>query len=331
MPDTPNNQVIVRAPRRAQNDIQRLIEGLDLRRPQVYLEALIVSVSDDDAFSLAIESQGDLGDFQFQNAFGELTTPGAAFPDARVITPSLSGFTAAVIESSLVPFVINALKTETDARVLSTPQLLVNDNEEASIVSLEEQPTTSTQTGQTSDITSFAGFQEAGTRLVVTPTISEAGFLRLEYEVELSSFTGPGTGGLPSPRTTNTITGLSTIPSDATIVLGGITVTSTTKGISKIPIIGDIPIIGELLFSDSTEETSDSTLYVFITPRILSDEYFRDLKLLTKGPQADIDAEFGLPEMVPTSIELIRPARPSLVPAVDLIEEDEAALSRAGG
>lgn len=303
--DVSNNQIIVKAPKKQQDDFAKLIRTLDLRRPQVYLEAKIVSVSKSKDFQLAVESQLSAGQAQFQTNFG-LTSAGDTFTDPRSVIPSLSGFTAAVIKSDYLPFVINALQTDTDARILSSPQLLVNDNEEASIVSLEEQPTTTTSQGGDSTVTGFDGFQEAGTRLNVTPSIADAGFLRLEYEVELSNFVGTGSNGVPAPRQTRTVNGLVTIPSDATIVVGGITVNNLRKTVAKIPLLGDIPLLG-VLFQDRGEISDESLLYIFITPRIMTDPNFRDIKLFTEGPQGSSGIDPRLPPMEPEAIEFRAP------------------------
>lgn len=317
--DEANNQVIVKAPKKQQDDFAKLIRNLDLRRPQVYIEAQIVSVSKSEDFQLAVETQISAGEAQFQTNFG-LTNPGDTFVTPRTVNTGLAGFTAAVIQSQYLPFVINAIQTDTDARILSTPQLLVNDNEEASIVSLEEQPTTTTTIGQTSDQVAFDGFQEAGTRLNVTPSIADAGFLRLEYEVELSNFVGAGSNGVPAPRQTRTVNGLVTIPSDATIVVGGITVNNLRETVAKIPLLGDIPLLG-LLFQDRGKITDESLLYIFITPRIMTDPNFRDIKLFTEGPQGESNLDPTLPPMEPEAIEFIQP-RPIRKPA----EDDSAAL-----
>ncbi|MEM7623918.1 MAG: hypothetical protein AAF235_12035, partial [Planctomycetota bacterium] len=151
------------------------------------------------------------------------------------------------------------------------------------------------------------GFQEAGTQLTVTPTISEAGFLRLQYDVELSSFdASPTTDGVPPPRNTQSVTGQATIPSDATIVVGGITTQLTQNTVAKVPLLGDIPLLG-LFFQERSETTSDSKLYVFITPRIMSDPNFNDLRSITVGPQAAVDIDADLPLMTPEPIEFIVP------------------------
>ncbi|MAY75427.1 MAG: hypothetical protein CMJ31_12085 [Phycisphaerae bacterium] len=321
--DVPNNQIVVRAPVRSQADLERLILQLDLRRKQVYLEAQIVSVADNSDFNLTVETQIAGAEYAFQNLFGlSSANPSGDIRDPRIAPTGLQGLTTAVIQSNYLPLVINAIQTDTDSRVISTPQVLVNDNEEAAIVSLEEQPTTSVSQGDGSTITSFEGFQEAGTNLTVTPTISDAGFLRLQYDIELSSFIGAGSGNVPAPRQTQRVTGSATVPSDATIVIGGITVDSKQETIAKLPIIGDIPLLG-LLFSDTNKNTARTKLYVFITPRVMVDPSFRDLKLFTKGPQAAVEVDPLLPEMHPEAIELIRPTRRVPEPAKFPLDPDE--------
>lgn len=307
VPDPANNQIIVKAPLKQQQDFAQLVERLDLRRRQVYIEALIVAVSDTGDFRFALETQFQIGQFSGQTNFG-LSQAGDSFTDPRSPVSTLAGLTTALIKSEYMPFVINAIQTDTDARILSRPQLLVNDNEEATIASIEQQPTTSQSQGTNSTITSFQGYEDAGTTLTVTPGISEAGFLRLQYEVEFSNFTGVGSDGIPPPRQNQNVRGSVTMPSDATIVVGGITVDNTRKTVIKVPLLGDIPVIGPL-FSDTRKQSSNSLLYIFITPRILLDPNFRDLRLITKGPQYDAGIDPELPPLQPIAIDRIRAAR----------------------
>ena len=208
------------------------------------------------------------------------------------------------MKNDYLPFVINALKNEVDGRILARPQLLVNNNEEAEIISTEERQTL-TQTQSDGGITNGVGTPvEAGTTLTVTPGISEAGFLRLEYEIAFDNFIGLGTDTLPPPANRRQVRGSVTMPTDTTIVVGGLTVENTGSTIAKIPILGDIPIIGPL-FSDTNENSNNSILYIFITPKILVDPDFRDLRMLSKGPQFDSGIDLDLPQLQPVAIERI--------------------------
>ncbi|MEZ6318561.1 MAG: secretin N-terminal domain-containing protein [Phycisphaerales bacterium] len=313
VPDELNNQVVVRAPLGQQEELGKLIERLDLRRPQVYIEAMIISVTDTRDFRLAVETQILNGQYGFQSNFGLSTASGASstaagdFQSQRSVLASLTGGTLALIQSESIPFIINAVRTNTDAKIISQPALLVNNNEEATLASVDEQPTTSQSQTDSSTVTSFDGFEEAGTTLTVTPTISEGGFLRLQYEVELSSFVGTGSNGIPSPKQTNNISSAVTVPSDATIVVGGITVNNRRETVERIPLLGDIPLLGHL-FRDTSQISTNSVLYIFLTPRIMTDPNFYDLKLFTQGPQSEVDVDQGVPELEPVVITNSRTA-----------------------
>lgn len=298
-----NNQVVVQAPVGQQEEIAKLIERLDRRRAQVYIQAMIVSVSDDEDFALAFESQYLRGEFGIGTNFG-LSTFGddASFTDPRTVNPGLAGLTSAIIRSDYVPLIINASQTNSNVRIVSSPQLLVNDNEEAEIVSIEQQPFSTVTVGQTTDQTNFGGFEDAGTTLRVTPSISEGGFLRLNYFIELSNFTrAQGIGNNPPPRNTRRVEGRATIPSDATIVVGGLTVEDIRNTVAKVPFIGDIPLIGEL-FKSTNRLNNRARLYVFLTPRIMTDPNFNDLKLLTRGPQAEMSVDPDAPDLEAATI-----------------------------
>lgn len=297
IPDIPNNQIIARAPIRQQEELSRLIDQLDLRRKQVYVEVLIVSVSDSSNFRLAVETQILNGQYGLQTNFG-LSSAGADFQDQRSVASNLTGFTSALIQSESIPFIINAMQTDTDARILSKPTLLVNDNEEGSIDSVDEQPTTTTTSIGDDASTSFGGYQEAGTNLRIVPTISKDGYLTLEYDITRSVFTTQGVDGIPGAKATNTVTSKVTVPSNTTIVVGGIKTENLSDTIEKIPLLGDIPLLG-FLFQDRVKVQSNSVLYIFITPKIMSDPSFRDLKLVTEGPQSEVavDNLYSIPEL----------------------------------
>lgn len=307
--DPGNNQIIVKAPAGQQNDFRRLIETLDLRKSQVYIEAKIVAVTADDSLRLAFETQlinanGTGGVLNTNFGLSSFGTA-ASLLDPKLVATGLPGLTAAVIKSDQIPIIMTALANTTDTRIVSTPQLLVDDNEESTVVSVEEQPyTQTTQTTGNPTQTSFAGYAEAGTTLTVTPQISPGGYLRLDYDIELSSFTGDSPGaGVPPPRLTNNVTGNVTVPSDFTVIVGGLVVDTNRKTVVKVPLIGDIPLVG-LLFRDTRDSERKTTLYIFLTPRILTEPNFEDLLLLSRGPQWDMLQERDIPELEAMPIEI---------------------------
>lgn len=223
--------------------------------------------------------------------------------------PALGGLTAALIRSDYIPIIINALQTEADGRILSSPQLLVDDNEEAEIVSVDQEPTTTVNRGNNqNDIITAGDYVEAGTKLKVKPQISSGGYLRLKYETELSSFTGTGSNGIPPPRQQNNIRSDSvTVPSDFTVVVGGFTLDNRRKTVVKVPLLGDIPLVG-LLFQDRNTTDRKTSLYIFLTPRVLRDPNFTDLKLLTQGPHTRSQLPADVPTLAPIVIDSGEPS-----------------------
>ncbi|MCA9303250.1 MAG: hypothetical protein KC996_03920 [Phycisphaerales bacterium] len=311
IPDPDNNQVIIRAPIKQQDELQKIIAKLDKRKSQVYIEAMIVAVNDNEDFLLSVDTQllGDEGGFGTN--FGNLATP-TAFTDPRTVAPGLGGLTAALIKTDFVPVIINASQTNTDVRILSTPQLLVNDNQEAEIVSIEEQPFSELSQDNATSVTSFGGYAEAGTTLRVTPSISKSGFLRLEYYVELSNFTSAtGIDGSPPPRNTRRVEGSASVPTDSTIVLGGIVVDDIRDTIIKVPLLGDIPILGEA-FKRTNKVNNKSRLYIFLTPRIMTDPNFNDIRLFTEGPQRDMSIDPLTPTLEPEIIQSVEQPKQGL-------------------
>lgn len=317
LPDKGNNQVIVKAPSRLQAQFQRLVERLDQRRMQVYIDSKIVVVTDTDDFRLAVETMllnaGGSGGALRTNLLPGLTSPGS--PNNGLLTPPivnpLAGITAAIIKSDQVPIVINALQTVSDSRIVASPQILVDDNEEAEISSIEQRATsTTTQNPSGGPTTSFGGYEDAGPRLKVKPRISTSDILSLKYEVELSSFV-PGTGNssttvaLPPDKQQNKVRSDSaTIPGDSTIVVGGLSFDEDTNTIIKVPLLGDIPLVGEL-FRNTNKVKRRRMIFVFLTPRIMRDPTGNDLRLFTKGPASAVKINTELPEMKPEQMEIL--------------------------
>lgn len=320
LPDKANNQIIVKAPQRMQPQFQRLIERVDLKRAQVYIDAKIIVVSNKNDFTLAVETQlantasvsGAL-----RTSFGLSTIAAAAAQP--VLAPAVvgigSGLTTAIIKSDQVPLIINAVQTDTNGRILASPQLLVDDNEEAELSSITQEPTTTTTIGVNGapNTQTFNGYQEAGPKLKVKPRISTGDMLSIEYTVELSSFTGAGAGGIPPPRTENKVTSKSvSIPSDSTILVGGLTLRDARKTVVKVPFIGDIPLIGDLMKKTNTVD-DERTVYILITPRIMRDPLGNDLRLISRGPMADVRLNPDLPPVKPELITNLDP-HPRIIP-----------------
>lgn len=308
--DKSNNQILVKAPARQQREFAQLIQKLDLRRPQVHIEAQLVAVTAGDDYRLAFETQlinanGTGGIINTNFGLSSFGT-GAGFNQAKNVATGLSGLTSAVIKSQYVPVVLNALASTTDTKILSKPSIMVNDNEKAKIERVDQQPTTQANQGTSTTTTSFAGYEDAGTDLEITPRIS-GNLVTLEIAANLSAFEGSGSGGIPPPRNKAGISNKAvTVPSDMTVVIGGITLNTRTDSVRKVPLLGDIPLVG-YLFRDTNKTERKTVLYIFITPRIINDSGFEDMRLLTSGPQQVVELDRDLPPIKPVLVDFFVP------------------------
>ncbi|MEM8875888.1 MAG: secretin N-terminal domain-containing protein [Planctomycetota bacterium] len=275
--DENTNTLIVIGDPAAQRIYASLIERLDKRRPQVLIEATIVTVDTADDASLGVEVS--VGDFVGDNqtfAFSQFGLSSVGDEGGLDLIPGV-GFNGAVLDADVADVVIRALKTDTRATVVAAPKILVNDNASGVIASVAEAPVTSINQGQNSDTVTFSQFVSAGTTITVTPRIAEGDYLRLAFDVSLESFAGEGSAGVPPPRQSNQITSEVTIPDGATVVVGGINQQNVSESVSRIPILGELPLL-EYVFSSRSETRSNATLFVFLRPVILRDDRFEDLR-----------------------------------------------------
>jgi len=279
--DTNTNTLIVVAPPPVQQVYKQLIEVLDKRRPQVMIEVMMVTLDTTDNFSLGIEVSGsnqrDAQRWLTFSSFGLSTVDPAT--GALTLIPGL-GFNGTLVDPQTADVVLRALATEARAKVLSAPRILVNDNATGTLSSVAESPFTSTNAMDTVATTSFGGYASAGTTVAVTPHISEDDYLRLIYSLTLNSFTGQAGVGIPPPRQTNSIDSEVVVPDGYTVIVGGLKRHDTSETVTKLPLLGDIPVLGHL-FRSTTLTDIETSLFVFMRPVILRDDEFLDLKHLS--------------------------------------------------
>jgi type II secretory pathway component GspD/PulD (secretin) len=276
--DLGSNSLIIIAEPEVQQAYEQLIQFLDKRRPQVMIEARIVIVDTTGDFTLGVEVSGGNRSglnrlFAFSNYGLSTVNP---VTGNLLITPG-DGLNATLVDPSTADFVVRALTNHRRARVLSAPKLLVDDNAEGTLESVSEVPFTSVNASQTVATTSFAGFAKAGTTITVTPTISEAKHVSLDYLVTLNSFTGTGSDGVPPPRQTNEVRSRVTVPDGYTIIVGGLTQKNVVNDYKGIPYLETIPVIRELTGLTASSH-KDNALFIFLRPIILEDDKFRDLR-----------------------------------------------------
>ncbi|MFP4145641.1 MAG: secretin N-terminal domain-containing protein [Phycisphaeraceae bacterium] len=301
------NSIIVIGSPAQQRIYAQLIERLDQRRPQVLIEATIVSLDTTDDYTLGVDVAAaedvDDGRIISFSAFGVSELD----PDTGELSPlNAPGGTLALLSPDIADVVIRALARNRRSRVLSMPRVLVNDNQEAKLTSEREVPFEQSVVPEGDFLFSSAEYATAGTTITIEPHISEDDYLQLYYLITLSDFTAPPSGNLPPPRQTNTIDSHVTIPDDHTIVVGGLRTGDLTEVVSKVPLLGDLPLAGAL-FRSTDQSVSERTLFIFIRPTILRDERFGDLKYISGLGRREADIDGDLPASEPM---LIVPSAP---------------------
>lgn len=301
------NAIVLRGTPAAIAAVEPLITQLDVRRPQVLIEAAIVEISGDQAEQLAI--QMGIGAAALDapsggaSSFGALGLPLSAIltaigaPAAIAVLPN--GASGNIRFGDNFNMLVQALGSSTRANLLSTPSLTTLDNEPAEIVVGQNVPfrtgSFATDGNSTNPFTTIER-QDVGLTLKVVPRIHEGNVVRLEVAQEVSSLVPTVIGA--ADLITNRRSIQTTVLADdgQTIVLGGLISDDRTQTKSQVPILGDVPIVGEL-FKSRRESQTKRTLFVFLKPTILRDraaanavtqaKYARtryDEAMLGKGP-----------------------------------------------
>lgn len=306
--DEGTNTLIATGDARRLAQLEQLIGQLDVRQPQVMIEVMVVSLTEGQTLDLGVELEklqvnGETL-ITLSSLFG-LGIPGIApgiSGAADAIAPSGSGFTGLALSPGDFGTLVRALETLNEGRSLNIPRVLVNNNQQATLDSVLQAPFLSTNASDTIATTSFGGTQDAGTTITVTPQIAAGDHLILEYSVSLSSFVGESSDpGLPPPRQQSTLQSVVTIPDGYTIAVGGMEIESSAEAISQIPLLGDIPLIGEA-FKNRSRSTTRSRFYVFIRANVLRHDGFEDLKYLSDRDVLVAGVDDGWPIVKPRVI-----------------------------
>jgi len=303
--DGGTNTLIAAGEPRLLDEVRSLLDQIDVRRPQVMLEVLLVSLTEGQTLDLGVELQELVTDSGTLVALGSLfgltdLTPfgGGGGVDSL---PSPGG-TAVVLNPGDFSAVVRALETVNRGRSLSMPKVLVNDNESASIDSVVQEPFLSTNASDTVATTSFGGFESAGTTVSVTPQIAEGDHLTLQYTITLSSFTGESPdASTPPPRQQNSISSIATIPDGYTIAVGGIELVTDAEAESRVPLLGSIPLLGELFKTTSTSG-SRSRFFAFIRSDIMRHASFEDLRHASDPVRESAELDADAPVLAPRVI-----------------------------
>ncbi|MEP1385106.1 MAG: type II secretion system secretin GspD [Paraglaciecola sp.] len=295
-----SNALVITAEPDMMRSLEDVIRKLDVRRAQVQVEAIIVEVYEGDGTTLGVQwASEDYGGTQFSNGVVGIGSLAVGVEEASDTTTTTTGFdddgdpysydsttegdysTLASLMSSVSGFlvggvfdgwgaVLQAVSSDTNANILATPHLTTMDNEEAYFIVGQEVPIITGSTTGTNNANPFQSIdrQEVGIKLKVTPQINEGDAVQLLIEQEVSSLSGATSVDIITNK--REIKTSVIVDDGGTIVLGGLIDEDVQESVSKVPLLGDIPIIGHL-FKSTTTSKAKRNLMVFIRPTIIRD------------------------------------------------------------
>jgi general secretion pathway protein D len=288
--DAASNSLIITAPEGVYNNLRAIIEKLDVRRAQVHVEALIVEVTSEKAAEFGIQWQSlnnsinggtqVIGGTNFGTRGAGVNVLDAAVNPGAVAAGLNIGVVKGTVTLPGLGTILNlgmlarALETDANANILSTPNLLTLDNEEAKIVIGQNVPFVTGQYAQTGSSVTATPFQtierkDVGLTLRIKPQISEGGSIRLQIYQEVSSIQEKSniTGIITNKRS---IESTVLIDDSQIVALGGLVQDASNDGNDRVPLLGDIPGIG-YLFKYESRKRAKTNLMVFLRPIILRD------------------------------------------------------------
>ena len=294
------NSLIISAPKDVMQSLLNIVKQLDIRRAQVLIEALIVEMSESDGMSLGVQwgslesgsviqysnSSSSIGNvmvgleeakdqtstsYYYDNSGVRHSYDTTESGDYDTLASALSSVNGAAVSIMMGDWtaLLNAVSSDSNTNILSSPSITVMDNGEASFIVGEEVPViTGSSTGSdNSNPFQTVDRKEVGIKLKVVPQINEGDSVQLHIEQEVSNVLGAS--GAVDIRFGKRQLNTSVMVKDGQmLVLGGLMDERTAESESKVPLLGDIPIIGQLFRSTSTE-TEKKNLMVFIKPTII--------------------------------------------------------------
>jgi general secretion pathway protein D len=298
--DEASNRILAFGEAPLLDQLARLIETIDVREAQVMVEALVVTLTETQSLQVGVELQkiGTAGDVSAR--FASLFGLGSPDPAGNVLPPTTAtGFSTVVLSPGDFSAVVHALETLNEGRALTIPKVLVNNNVQATLDSTLQTPYASTNASNTVATTSFGGTLDAGTSVQVKPQVADGDQIVMEYSVSLSRFTGAAAlPTLPPPREENRLQSVVTVPDGYTVVVGGLEVETQGTGESRVPWLGEIPILGNLFKNQSKDDTK-SRFYVFLRCNVMRASGFEDLKYASDKQAAAVGIEDGWPRLSP--------------------------------
>jgi type II secretory pathway component GspD/PulD (secretin) len=271
-------------------EIETILRAFDRKTREVFIEAKIVQVSLSDAYKWGVDWDRLFGADQAGGLKGLSVTPEVGMP---LSLDAFGKLTLARTRSSTLSMVLEVLSTVGETKILSNPHIATEEGKEATINVITRQPysetTTTTTTAATTESTAFT-FVDVGVKLNVTPTINSDGYISMLIKPEVSSITSffPSEAAEQRVPVIETSNAESTvlIKDGTTIIIAGMIKDTKQKSVNKVPVLGDVPVMGKL-FSNQSDSITRTETIVFLTPRIITgDESFlleRDGKKQMKG------------------------------------------------
>jgi general secretion pathway protein D len=296
-----SNALVITAEPDMMRSLEEVIRQLDVRRAQVQVEAIIVEVFEGDGTTLGVQWANEKGGGQqFTNGVVGIGSLGVAVDQAQdeIITGTVIGSETGTVSptettqlgdiSALASLlgglngllvggvkdgwgaVLQAVSTDTNSNILSTPSLTTLDNEEAFFIVGQEVPVITGSTTGSANANPFQSVdrKEVGIKLKVTPQINEGDAVQLAIEQEVSTVSGATSVDIIVNKREIKTTVI--VDDGGTIVLGGLIDEDVQESVSKVPLLGDIPFLG-YLFKSTTTSKRKRNLMVFIRPTILRD------------------------------------------------------------
>jgi general secretion pathway protein D len=279
--DKATNSLIIMADKEDYEVVEAVIKKLDIPRSMVYIESLIMEVNATKSLDLGVQWQlfdrtnvdntGVVYGGKFSGSAGVLN-PTTALGTGLAVGVLTESFTFGGITLSNITAIVNAVKTDDNFRILSTPQILTTDNEEARITVGENRPF---QTRATTDVSggTYESFEyrDVGKILKITPHVSEGRNVRLKLSLEVTNLDRVATLATTASRPVTqkrTIETTVLVQDNHTVVIGGLIDDNRNENETKVPGLGDIPLLG-WLFKTQNNADQKTNLYVFLTPRVI--------------------------------------------------------------
>ena len=277
--DEPNNAIIIVATAQQYETIRNVIKQLDVMPLQVLIDATIIAVTLDDKTDYGVTWSLEHGDAGDGTGLGVVGLTGAA---------ASGGFSYAITRTiGNLKVDIEAAASKNNINVLSSPSLMVLNNQQATIKVGDQVPIRTSQSTPTSGgadtnpiQTSSIEMRDTGVTLTVTPRVNAGGVVIMDIEQSVDDASDNKVSGIDSPTITQrSIKSSVAVHSGETIVLGGLMSNTTSDNKSGIPFLMDIPYLGSL-FSQTTRSNKKSELIVLLTPRVLANR--ADARLVTR-------------------------------------------------